>query len=255
MIRPSPSACRTSSMSSAAAAVRYELNRGPRLLRARRERDPVRRTAVLEVGAIKRPRASGAAHVDHHHVAPPKERAEQPDEGANGPRARVSGPALHREDRSARGLVALGSGKHHKPDPGLAERGVLALERDPDLAAPKGLRRRAGLAAVEIADGQRRGGRCGLLFIAPASAAGDEHERNERQQADGQHTEIRSPRAHRIDRFATPRRRAQAGAAESSWLARIIPSGSQRRLTSARREQVSSGRIASTSHGRSAKLK
>ena len=47
-----------------------------------------------------------------------------------------------------------------------------------------------------------------------------------------------------------------APAAEpSGWLVTIMPSGSHRRLTSARRLQVSAGRIASASHRLSAKLK
>ena len=46
-----------------------------------------------------------------------------------------------------------------------------------------------------------------------------------------------------------------AAASETAWLATMRPSGSQLRFTSARRAQVSGGRIASTSQGRSAKLK
>ena len=49
--------------------------------------------------------------------------------------------------------------------------------------------------------------------------------------------------------------RYQAGVSETAWLARISPSGSQRRLTSPSRSQVSGGSSASTSQERSAKLK
>ena len=46
-----------------------------------------------------------------------------------------------------------------------------------------------------------------------------------------------------------------AGSSETAWLATIVPSGSHWRLTSARRVQVSAGRIESASQGRSTKLK
>src|SRR6187402_960305 len=46
-----------------------------------------------------------------------------------------------------------------------------------------------------------------------------------------------------------------AGSSETAWLAMMRPSGSHLRLTSARRAQVSGGRIASASQGRSEKLK
>jgi hypothetical protein len=49
--------------------------------------------------------------------------------------------------------------------------------------------------------------------------------------------------------------RTQAGVKERSWLERMSPSGSQRRLTSARRVQVSGGRISSSRAGRSVMLK
>ena len=58
-------------------------------------------------------------------------------------------------------------------------------------------------------------------------------------------------------RFATPTPpdAQAAGSSETAWLATKVPAGSQARLTWARREQVSAGRIESASQGESTKLK
>src|SRR5204862_6149581 len=98
----------------------------PKLPGALRERDPLGRPAALQVGTVEGSGAPGAAHVDGDQLAAAKQRTEGVDVGARRPRAGIAGAALDGDDRPLGGAVALVTGAHREPDPGLAERGVRA---------------------------------------------------------------------------------------------------------------------------------
>jgi hypothetical protein len=122
--------------------------------RALRERDPLRRPAALQVGAVERLREAGPAHVDQHQVVGLEQVAEDLREGVGGPGARVSGATLDGEDRAPRSIAAVGR-PHGEGDRGLAQLRLAALERDLDRAAAKAQLVEGPLARPEILGGER----------------------------------------------------------------------------------------------------